>query len=114
MTDGPVEALSRVVNRRALVRACARAAGWSVARGGVYDVRGSALVIWPEPWSALPLQPRGRPLGMVSWEWGVPAEQFATVTRVEAAPGRTTAEILDHLRRLLAPTTLEEPGGEYA
>jgi hypothetical protein len=104
MTDGRVETLHRVVNRRALVRACARAAGWSVARGGVYDVRGSALVIWPEPWPALPLQPRGQPLGMISWDWGVPAEQFATLTRVEAAPGHTTAEVLAHLERLLEPS----------
>ena len=106
MTDERVESLQRVVNRRALVRACARAAGWSVARGGVYDVRGSALVIWPEPWAALPLKPRGAPLGMISWEWGVPAEPFATITRVESAEGTPTEVVLAHLERLLGPIRL--------
>jgi hypothetical protein len=98
-----VQVLKRVVNRKALVRACARAAQSGVARGGIYDVRGSALVIWPEPWPALPMRPRGDPLGMVSWEWGVPAEPFATITRVEAAGGTPTEEVLAHLERLLGP-----------
>lgn len=107
-----VQTLKLVVNRRALVRACGRAAQAGVGRGGVYDVRGSALVVWDEPWSALPLKPGGDPIGMVSWRWGVPAPPFATVHRVEAGPGHSTDEILDHLRRLLEPTPPEDPGGE--
>jgi hypothetical protein len=103
VADERVEELKLVVNRRALVRACARAAQANVARGGIYDLRGSALVIWPEPWPALPIQPRGEPLGMVSWEWGVPSEQFATITRVEAASGHQPAEVLAHIQRLLEP-----------
>src|SRR6476646_289357 len=102
MAESSVETLRLVVNRRALVRACARAAQNSLARGGVYDLRGSALVIWPEPWPALPLRPRGEPIGMISWQWSAPSEQFATVHRVEAAPGYTPAEVLAHLERLLA------------
>ena len=98
-----VQTLKRVVNRKALVRACARAAQNGVARGGIYDVRGSALVVWPEPWPALPLKPRGEPLGMVSWEWGVPAEPFATITRVESAEGTPPEDVLAHLERLLGP-----------
>jgi hypothetical protein len=111
----PVETLRLVVNRKALVRACARAAQSSVARGGVYDVRGSALVVWPGPWSAIPMRPSGEPLGMVTWEWGVPAEQFATVTRVEAAEGQSTETVLGHLRRLLSPRPSGPvtPGDEY-
>ena len=109
----PVETVRMVLNRKALVHACARAAQQSLARGGVYDVRGSALVVWPEPWSALPLRPDGEPAGMISWEWGVPAEQFATVTRVEAAEGHSASEILAHLERLLHPTGAVEPGDEY-
>jgi hypothetical protein len=84
--QGSVETLKMVVNRRALVRACGRAAQAGVGRGGVYDVRGSALVVWGEPWSALPMKPGGEPIGMVSWRWGVPAPPFATVHRVEAGP----------------------------
>lgn len=101
MAESSVETLRLVLNRRALTRACARAAQQSVARGGHYDVRRSALVIWPEPWSALPLQPRGEPIGMISWIWGDPAEQFATINRVEAAVGHTPAQVLGHLHRLL-------------
>lgn len=111
--EGSVQMLKLVVNRRALVRACGRAAQAGVGRGGVYDVRGSALVIWGEPWSALPMKPQTEPIGMVSWRWGVPGPPFATVHRVEAAPGHSTDEILEHLRRLLEPTPLEEPGGEF-
>jgi hypothetical protein len=101
-----VHTLKRVVNRKALARACARAAQNGVARGGIYDVRGSALVVWPEPWAALPLKPRGAPLGMISWEWGVPAEPFATITRVESAEGTPTETVLAHLERLLGPIRL--------
>jgi hypothetical protein len=108
-----VETLRLVVNRRALVRACARAAEQGVARGGRYDVRGSALVIWPEPWSALPLKPRGEPIGMISWEWSRPDEPFATVTRVEAAEGHSPQEVLAHLHRLLNPGRPLGPGEEY-
>ena len=104
MAESTVETLRLVVNRRALRRALARAAVSGVARGGVYDVRGSALVIWPEPWTALPLKPTGEPIGMISWDWGVPAEQFATIQRVEAAAGHTPEAVLDHLRRLLEPS----------
>lgn len=108
-----VEMLRLVVNRRALGRACARAAEAGLARGGIYDVRGSALVIWGEPWSSVPLRPRGEPIGMVSWRWGVPDQPFATVDRVEAAAGHTPNEILGHLRRLLDPTAPVAPGDEY-
>jgi hypothetical protein len=109
-----VQTIKLVVNRRALVRACARAAQLGVGRGGVYDVRGSALVVWGEPWTALPLKPDGDPIGMVSWHWGVPSPPFATVHRVEAGPGHSPDEILGHLRQLLEPTPREEPGDEYA
>jgi hypothetical protein len=101
MAESAVETVHVVVNRRALQRACARAAAASLARGGVYDLRGSALIIWPEePASGL----RGDPIGMVSWDWGVPVEQFATVHRVEAAPGHAPAEVLARFQRLLAPS----------
>ncbi|HEY3081474.1 MAG TPA: hypothetical protein VGM69_16410 [Chloroflexota bacterium] len=120
-----VQTLRLVVNRRALARACARAAEHGVARGGRYDVRGSALVIWPEPWSALPrpappasgypapgTRPRGEPIGMISWEWSLPDEPFATVTRVEAAEGHSPEEVLAHLHRLLNPRGPVAPGDE--
>jgi hypothetical protein len=108
-----VQTMRLVVNRRALVRACARAAEHGVARGGLYDVRGSALVIWPEPRGARPLKRRGEPIGMISWEWSVPAEPFATVTRVEAAEGHSPDEMLAHLHRLLNPTRAVGPGDGY-
>ena len=98
-----VQTVRLVVNRKALVRACARGAARGVARGGVYDVRGSALVIWPERSVAARPGARGEPIGMISWEWGVPAEPFATVTRVEAAEGHSPDEVLAHLHRLLSP-----------
>ena len=133
-----VQTLRLVVNRRALARACARAAEHGVARGGRYDVRGSALVIWPEPLSAPPrtapphpqagtrypvegwvgypaygTRPRGEPIGMISWEWSSPDEPFATVTRVEAAEGHSPEEVLAHLHRLLNPRGPVAPGDEY-
>ena len=113
MSTSTVQTLKMVVNRRALVRACGRAAQAGVGRGGVYDLRGSALVVWGEPWTSLPLRPTGGPIGMVSWHWGVPAAPFATVHRVEADEGHSVDEILDHLRRLLEPPAPEEPGAEY-
>ncbi len=112
-TGSSVKTVKMVVNRRALVRACGRAAQAGVGRGGVYDVRGSALVIWDAPWPSLPLRPKGEPIGMISWHWGTPAPPFATIHRVEAGDGHTVEEILDHLRRLLEPTPREEPGEEY-
>src|SRR5436305_14753870 len=111
--QGSVETLKMVVNRRALVRACGRAAQAGVGRGGVYDVRGSALVVWGEPWTSLPLEPKGGPIGMVSWHWGVPSPPFATIHRVEADEGHSVDEILGHVRGLLEPTPREDPGDEY-
>jgi hypothetical protein len=113
LQSNAVATLKMVVNRRALVRACARAAQAGVGRGGVYEIRGSALVIWGEPWSALPLGPAGEPIGLISWQWGAPAPPFATIERVEAAPGHAIEEILDHLRRLLDPPRPVAPGDEY-
>ena len=113
MSASTVQTLKLVVNRRALVRACGRAAQAGVGRGGVYDVRGSALVVWGEPWASLPLKPSGGPIGMISWDWGVPAPPFATIHRVEAGDGHSVDEILGHLRRLLEPAPPEEPGDEY-
>ena len=103
-----------VINRRALKRACARAAEASLARGGVYDLRGSALVIWGKPRPALPPTPAGDPIGLISWDWGVPTPAFATITRIEAADGHTRESILAHLHRLLEPTRgALAPGDEY-
>ena len=109
-----VKIIRQVVNRRALVRACGRAVELGVARGGIYDVRASALVIWGEPWSAVPLRPRGEPIGMISWQWNEPSRPFVTLIRIEAAPGHTINEIMEHLRRLIQPVLEQEPGDEYA
>jgi hypothetical protein len=94
-----------VVNRKALRRALGRAAELGVGRGGVYDVRGSALVVWAVPWMAIPLRPPGDPIGMISWTWGEPDAAFATIDRVEAAAGHTPDSILNHLQNLLVPAT---------
>lgn len=112
-TESTVKIIRQVVNRRALVRACGRAVELGVARGGIYDVRSTALVIWGEPWSAVPLRPRGEPIGMISWQWNEPSRPFVTLTRVEAAPGHTVDEILEHLRRLIEPVLEQAPGDEY-
>ena len=93
--------LRLVVNGRALRRALDRA-----RRDPAYDVRGSALVVWPPE--------RTAPLGLISWEWDTPAPPFVTVHRVEAAEGLPPAEVLAHLHRLLEADGPLAPGDEYA
>jgi hypothetical protein len=89
-----------VVSREQAMQAMTYACAHDVERGGMYDARSAAILVWSHNWSTPELRQASEIVGSIYLAWHTPHPDLATITELHVEAGYALADVERHLELL--------------